>query len=130
MLSRLVVLAVIAFAVRADGAAAQVVAGALPGPALGVAGTPEEGETRLELTLTTPDEDEPAGRAIDSESGEPPVWPDQAIVVTASAETPGGAEHVFLGGAVPGEAATVELGFAGGPVLRLPTVAGEAYTGR
>jgi hypothetical protein len=130
VLTSLTVLTVIAFAACADRAAAQVVAGALPGPTLDVADATEDGAPRLELTLTSPDPDEPAGRALDLEGGEPPVWPDDATIATASVETSGSSTLVYFGGAVTAEAAAVELTFKGGVAVRVPTVAGEAYAGR
>ena len=80
----LIAVALIAFAVCADRAAAQqVVGGALPGPTLAVADVDDEGA--IDLTLDAPDADEPSGRATTDENDEPPLWPDQAIVVTAVA---------------------------------------------
>ena len=37
---------------------------------------------------------------------------------------------MFVGGAVSAAAASVEVAFPGGQVVRLPTLAGDAYTGR
>ncbi|WP_157592008.1 hypothetical protein [Solirubrobacter soli] len=128
---RLVLIAAIAFGVWAGRADAQVVAGGLPGLTLDVADTTnEDGEPQLKVTLTSPDVDEDGGRLVEPDSGDAPVWPDQAIVASGSVERPDGSMQVYAGGAVSADAATVELTYAGGKVLRLPTVAGEAYTGR
>ncbi len=115
----LVVVAVIVFAAGADRAAAQqVVGGALPGATLAVADV----DDAIDLTLDAPDAGE---RAADSENGGPPLWPDQAIVVSLRHE----AEKVAFGAAVNAGASTVELEFADGHVVRAATFASEAYTG-
>ena len=118
----LTVVALIAFAACADRAAAQqVVGGALPGPTLAVADV----EGAIDVTLDAPDAGEPSGRATIDENGGPPVWPDEAVVVSVTQDD----GDVVFGGAVNGAAATVELGFADGQVVHVPTFAGEAYTG-
>jgi hypothetical protein len=121
----LVAVALIAFAVCADPAAAQqVVGGTPPGATLAVADV--EDAHAIELTLGAPDADEPAGRATTDLNDAPPLWPDEAVVVTLSR---GDAGQVVFGGAVEAAAAAVELRFADGHVVRAATFAGEAYTG-
>jgi hypothetical protein len=96
-----------------------VVAGAPPGPTLAVQDTREGRRDAMELTLSVPGAD-----PVKDTSG-PPLWPDEAPVVT---NTTGG--QVYFGGAVDAAVASVELAFENDQVVRVPTVAGEAYTGR
>ena len=126
VLSRLIVVALVAFAGSADRAVAQqVVAGALPGPTLDVVDATQDGEDVLELTLGVPDP------GFDDFSRDaPPLWPNQAIVISTSQDASNGVERVIFGGAVNAAAAAIELEFRGAPVTRVPTLAGEAYTGR
>jgi hypothetical protein len=127
MLSRLAAIALALAFGHAGTASAQTevtVAGGTPGPSLQVADTTDGS---LDLTLEVPGDSEPA---TDFERDDPPLWPDEAIVATHAEEAAGGATEVFIGGAVNAAAATVEVGYAGGHAVRLPTLAGEAYTGR
>ena len=127
MSSRLATTAAIVLTIAlADTAAAQtevVVAGTPPGPTLQVA---DATDGSLDLTLEVPGDTEPE---TDFERDDPPLWPDEAIVATNANEGAGGTTEVWIGGAVSAAAATVEVGFDGGHVVRLPTLAGEAYTG-
>jgi len=92
MLTRLAVVALIAFTGLADRAAAQVVAGAPPGPTLEVADTTEDGLVRMEVKVGVADPGESFGRLVDMESGDPPLWPDQAIVAEAEQSVADGVE--------------------------------------
>ena len=55
---------------------------------------------------------------IDSERDDDPLWPDEAIVATLANDGAGDVTEVSVGGAVSAAAATVEVGFAGGHVVR------------
>jgi hypothetical protein len=127
----LLIAAAIAASGQAGTAAAQsepvVVAGGLPGPTLAVADISDRDFEGLAVTVGAPGGAEPL---LDVESGNAPLWPNMAIIEALPDESLDGAERVFVGGAVNAGAAEVEIGFRGGFVLRLPTLAGEAYTGR
>ena len=94
-LSRLTVVVLIVFAGVADRAAAQqVVAGALPGPTLDVLDAKQEGRDTLELTLDGARHGETDGRLEEFTRGDPPLWPNQAIVFATSKEVSEEADDV------------------------------------
>ena len=103
-----------------------IVAGQSPGSTLTVADAIVAGSDRLELTLDV----QPSVDFGFSERSDPPLWPDEIVLVSYGQDDGSGATRVSVGGAVSAVAAAVELGFAGGQVLRLPLLAGDAYTGR
>src|SRR4051812_3886830 len=104
-----------------------VVAGGLPGPTLTGADVSEQGLDELAVTVGAVGS---KAALLDTETDSVPLWPEQAVVDAVGDDSVEGATRVFTGGAVNAAAATVELGFKDGSVLRLPTIAGEAYTGR
>ena len=91
-------------------AGAQVVAGAPPGPTL----TASAKHDKLTLTLTAP------GAEPVTETEDTPAWLDEVVLATAF-----DAGQVYVGGAVDAAAASVELGFEGGQVIRVPAPGGH-----
>ena len=94
-------------------------AGAPPGPALAVGDGREDGQDLITVSVAVP------GADTATETAYLPVWPDEALIATAFKDG-----EVFFGGAVDAAAASVEIEFEGDQVVRVPTLAGEAYTGR
>ena len=117
---------------KADATAAQaaavVVAGQSPGATLTVADATVSGTDLLELTLVVPGDSGPA-EIEGSQSEIPPLWPDEVVLATQTRSVKA-ATRVFVGGAVSTVAASVEVAFPGGQVVRLPTLPGDPYTGR
>src|SRR3954469_15872795 len=100
-------------AAHAAPPAPEQVAATLPGPVL--AGQ-DHSRGGLEVTLTAP------GLSDESAADLPPDWPDEAIVATSHDDS-----TVYFGGVVDPSVASVEIGFAKDPAVRVATVAGEAY---
>ena len=87
------------------------------------------GPNLLELTLVEPADSE-SGEIEGGELEPSPLWPDEVVLATQTRSVDNAATRVFVGGAVSAAAASVEVAFPGGQVVRLPTLAGDAYTGR
>jgi hypothetical protein len=121
--------AALALAAVPAHAAPVTVAGASPDSTLMVQDISERGFDRLELTLVRPvalgAEDFTTG-----DSGDPPLWPDEALLADEELPSADGTTRILSGGAVNAAAATVELTFEGGRTVRYPTVEGSAYQGR
>jgi hypothetical protein len=121
--------AALALAAAPAHAAPVTVAGASPDSTLMVEDESEHGADQLELTLIGP----VALGAEDftnREGGNPPLWPDEALLVDETLPSPDGTTRILSGGAVNAAAAAVELTFEGGRTVHYPTVEGSAYHGR
>jgi hypothetical protein len=110
-------------------AAPVTVAGASPDSVLAAEDVREHGSDQLELTLVGPIA-LGATDFTDRESGDPPLWPDEALLVDEHLPSPDGTTRILAAGAVNAAAASVELTLEGGQVVRFPTVDGSAYQGR
>ena len=111
------------------GAAPVTVAGTSPDSTLMVEDIKEHSTDQLGLTLVGP----VALGAEDfttREDGDPPLWPDEALLVDETLPSPDGTTRILSGGAVNAAATAVELTFEGGRTMRYPTVDGSAYQGR
>src|SRR5689334_10007963 len=91
-----------------------IVAGAAPGPTVAVQDVGDE----IAVTLAAPGA-EPA-----TETSVPPLWPDEAVIATTFK-----GDQVYIGGAVNPAAASIEITLEGDQVIRVPTVASDAYPG-
>lgn len=121
----------IAFGATETATAQTLVAGSSPGPTLTVVDKTERTEQLMELNLHVPNAADPSDPFDNLESGNPPLWADEAILASeGGVESEDGPRRVVVAGAVNAAAASVEIGFDDAQTVRIPTIAGEAYTGR